>query len=91
MEQIIEADANGRIVLSPEIVATIKPHARFTLEQQNGEITLTPQEEVKPFWATATPEEWVADFRQWMARIRANSDNCPPLPEEALHRESMYD
>ncbi len=90
MEQIIEADANGTIVLSPEMIGTIKPHSRFTLEQENGKVILTPQEE-KPFWATATPEEWVADFRQWMARIRANNDNRGPLPDEALHRESMYD
>ncbi len=87
MEQIIEADANGVIVLSPDIVATIKPHARFTLEQQNGEITLTPQEEVKPFWMTATPEERAADLRQWALSHR----NGPNLPDEALRRESMYE
>ncbi len=90
MEQIIEADANGVIVLSPEIGATIKPHARYSLKEENGKMTLTLKEE-KPFWATATPEEWVANFRQWMTRIREESDDRPPLPEEALHRESMYD
>ncbi len=90
MEQIIEADANGVLVLSPEISAAIKPHARYALAEENGKMTLTLKEE-NPFWATATPEEWVADFRQWMARIRANSGNRAPLPDEALHRESMYD
>lgn len=90
MEQILEADANGVIVLSPETGAPIKPHARYALQEENGKMTLTPQEE-KPFWATATPDEWVANFRQWMARIREESDGRPPLPEEALHRESMYD
>ena len=91
MEQIIEADANGTIVLSPALVGAVKPHARFIIEQENGRVILTPEGEAKPFWATATSEEWVADFRRWMERIRANSDNRPPLPDEALHRESMYD
>lgn len=91
MEQIIEADANGTIVLSPALVGAVKPHARFIIEQENGRVILTPEDEAKPFWATATPEEWVADFRRWMEQIRASSDNRPPLPDEALHRESMYD
>lgn len=59
MEQIIEADANGVIVLSPEIVETLKPHARYLLEVENGDLRLKLKikDEVKPFWMTATPEE----------------------------------
>ena len=89
MEQIIEADANGVIVLSPEIGATIKPHARYSLEEENGDLKLRLKvtEEEKPFWMTATPEERAADFRQWVA---SHTDG-PNLPAEALRRESIYE
>ena len=93
MEQAfeIEADANGTLVLSSEMTGIAKPHARFIIERGNGQVTLTPKEEAKPFWATATPEERVADFRQWVANLRKQEPSQPPLPDEALRRENMYD
>lgn len=89
MEQIIEADANGVIVLSPDIVETIKPHARYSLEEENGNLRLKLKvaEEEKPFWMTATPEERAADFRKWVA---SHTDG-PNLPNEAFRRESIYE
>ena len=89
MEQIIEADVNGVIVLSPELGTTIKPHVRYSLEEENGDLKLKLKvtEEATPFWATATPEERVADFRQWVA---SHTDG-PNLPAEALRRESIYE
>ncbi|MBL8203870.1 MAG: hypothetical protein JNM09_06535 [Blastocatellia bacterium] len=89
MEQIIEADANGVIVLSPEIGAAIKPHARYVLEKENGDLRLKlkSKEEEKPFWMTATPEERAEDFRKWVA---SHTDG-PNLPNEAFRRESIYE
>ena len=89
MEQAfeVEADANGTLVLSSEITGIAKPHTRFIIERGNGQVTLTPKEEAKPFWATASPEERVADFRQWVA---SHTDG-PNLPAEALRRESIYE
>jgi hypothetical protein len=43
--------------------------------------------EPKPFWATATREEWEAAFDQWLASHDATR---PPLPEDALRRDSFY-
>ena len=93
MEQAfeVEADANGTLVLSSEITGIAKPHARFIIERGNGHVTLTPKEEVNPFWATATPEERAADFRQWIANLRKQVPPHSPLPDEALRRENMYD
>lgn len=89
MEQIIEADANGVIVLSPETNASIKPHARYALEEENGDLKLKRKlnEEEKPFWMTASTEEWVASFKQW---VESHTDG-PNLPNEAFRRESIYE
>ncbi len=89
MEQIveIEADANGILVLSPEMTGITKPHAHFIIERKNGQLTLTPKEESRPFWETATPAERAADLRQWALSHK----NGPNLPDEALRRENMYE
>jgi adenylate kinase len=91
MEQVIEMSADGIIQLPQEVVTRIKSPVHFVIEEEADELVLRLKKNEPPFWATATPEEWVANFRQWMARIRAESDGRPPLPDEALHRESMYD
>lgn len=43
--------------------------------------------EQKPFWATATTEEWLRAFNAWMD---SHDPTLPPLPDEALRRESFY-
>jgi hypothetical protein len=45
-------------------------------------------EEPRPFYATATPEEWERAFREWAASHDATT---PPIPLEALRRENMYE
>jgi hypothetical protein len=41
----------------------------------------------RPFYETATPEEWVQAFRAWVA---SHDTTQPPLPPEALTREHFY-
>jgi len=41
----------------------------------------------KPLWAVATLEEWEAAFDRWLT---SHDPTLPPLPEEALRRESFY-
>ena len=47
----------------------------------------TPVEE-KPFHETATPEEWSKAFLEW---ANSHDPNIPPLPLEAMSRESIYE
>ncbi|MGH9822754.1 MAG: FitA-like ribbon-helix-helix domain-containing protein [Blastocatellia bacterium] len=46
-----------------------------------------------PFWMTASKEEWLNRFNEWMNRHdrydRLGSD-LPPLSDEAISRESIY-
>ena len=50
--------------------------------------TLTEEKE-KPFYETATKEEWRAEFRKWMDSHKGK--NYPSIPDEALRRENMYE
>jgi hypothetical protein len=42
----------------------------------------------RPFYETASPEEWVRAFREWAASHKGTGT---PIPDEALRRENMYD
>jgi len=59
----------------------IKPYLDTMLEQ-----LLEPEE--RPFYETASPEEWVSAFREWVESHRGL--NLPPLSDEAISRESIY-
>jgi hypothetical protein len=46
------------------------------------------QIEERPFYETATPQEWVKAFHEW---VESHRDlNLPPLSDEAISRESIY-
>jgi hypothetical protein len=46
------------------------------------------RERPRPFYETASPEEWVRAFREWAA---SHKSTAPPIPLEALRRENMYE
>ncbi len=64
--------------LSPE---AIKPHLNTMLAQ------LVKSKE-RPFYETATPEEWVKAFREWTDSHRRNT---PLLSDYALSRAGIYE
>lgn len=43
----------------------------------------------RPFYETATPEEWLEEFTLWVDSHR--SRNYPLLSDEAIGRESIYE
>lgn len=43
--------------------------------------------EAHPFWATATSEEWLRAFDEWMD---SHDATLPPLSDAAVSRESFY-
>lgn len=74
LEARLEAEAARRGVDASD-------YARLILEER----LLSGQS--KPFWATASKEEWLRAFNQWMDNQDAT---LPPLPDEATRRESFY-
>jgi hypothetical protein len=87
MNPIVEVNEEGALYLPADVLEQVKPHRRFIVEVSNGTLVLRPKTQAKPFWATATPEEWVQSFRQWVASHKTG----PNLPQEALSRESIYE
>ena len=43
----------------------------------------------KPFYETATKEEWIDEFDQWLDSHKGK--NYPSIPDDALRREYMYE
>jgi hypothetical protein len=50
--------------------------------------TIKQEEKERPFYETATPEEWVKAFREWS---EGHSRDTPLLSEYALSRSGIYD
>jgi hypothetical protein len=66
------------------------PGRRFRLiELPDGEGQQEPAAERSlPFYETATADEWTTAFRLWAEGHRADR---PPLSEEAVSRDSIYE
>jgi hypothetical protein len=79
--------------IAPEIVQAIIAKATAHglsvndfLRQELG-LTNLVQPSERPFYETATPEEWVREFTKW---ADSHDPNTPVLPIEAVSRESIY-
>ena len=68
-------------------------HLKVIVEEQGTEETKsealeTDEAEAKPFWQTATPEEWSKAWREW---TDGHDPDTPVLSDEAMERESIYE
>ncbi len=54
----------------------------------NGEAAAPDAERTRPFYETASHEEWSRAFHEW---IESHPKDGPSLPDEALTRESFYE
>ncbi|MEH1998948.1 MAG: hypothetical protein V7L00_09405 [Nostoc sp.] len=68
--------------ISNRTPSEIKPYLNTMLEQ-----LVQPSRE-HPFDETATPQEWVAAFTEWVESHRGL--NLPSLSDEAISRSSIY-
>ena len=84
---ILETNATGELQI-PAGALGAGPGARFRLEHEGNAIRLIPEVK-RALWETLSPEERARTFLDWVARLPKRGS--PPLPAEALSRESMYD
>lgn len=86
MRYVVEVDEQGSMTVPPELQAVVRPHSRYLLEVQGDVLVLRPVAE-QPFWVAATPAQRKQAFLEWAAGHREG----PGLPDEALHRDVLYD
>jgi len=67
-----------------EIVAR---HGR-KLAGRQLKVIVEPDKKATPFYETASAEEWAQALRDWAA---SHSAHQPPLSEEAISRDSIYE
>lgn len=66
----------------------VGPYARGLLEKALA-LRLTPDREDRPFHETATSEEWLREFDDFLASFE--DVEVPDFPDEALRREHLYE
>jgi hypothetical protein len=91
MSHVVEADEQGAIVLSGEMLGS-KPHARYQVDVQGESVTLRPMPMVTypPNWHESTPQERVESFLRMVEEFEKLPQG-PSLSDEALRRENIYD
>jgi len=83
---VLETNDKGELHI-PAGVLGAGPHVRFRLEQEGEALRLVP--EAQRLWETASPEERVRAFRDWVARLPKRKG--PAIPAELLRREHLYE
>lgn len=78
----LEAITQVLVKITNRPVEQIKPHLDTMLEQ-----LVEPKE--RPFYETATPEEWVRALQEWSQSHRGW--NAPLLSDEAVSRRGIYE
>jgi hypothetical protein len=93
-------DDKGRVALPKEALSGLRPNSEFNVVREGSTLRLVPvpdqgvatveelQAQARRYWAETTPEQRAKDFLEWANQPRPAG---PPLPDEALHRESFYD
>ena len=77
----LEAIVQVLVKITNRTPSEIKPHLDTMLEQ-----LVEPEE--RPFYETATPQEWIRAFSEW---VESHRDlNLSLLSDEAISRESIY-
>jgi hypothetical protein len=87
------------IQIAPEVIQAIIAQATARglsvdeyLRQVHGVINGTPSPDsqalARPFYETATVEEWVREFTKW---AESHGPNTPGLTREDVSRERMYE
>ncbi len=70
MTQVIETDEAGRLVLPPELLGEVKPHARYTVEVTGARFVVEPEGSALVPGALS-PEEWKQGWDEFVKQVAA--------------------
>jgi hypothetical protein len=87
MSAILEVDERGNLQLPADVLPISKPHTRYVASVSGHQLVLAPADSEKPFWMTAAPGERTEDILRWAA----SHVDGPGLPDEATHRDGIYE
>ena len=87
MSAIFEVDERGNLQLPADVLPISKPHTRYMASTNGNQVVLMPADNEKSLWMTATGAERAGDILRWAG----NHTDGPGLPDEATHRESIYE
>lgn len=87
MSAILKVDEGGNLQLPADVLPVSKPHTRYVASCNGHQVVLAPADQEKPFWMAVPPAERAEDILRWAA---SHADG-PGLPQEAMHRESIYE
>jgi hypothetical protein len=88
MTYTLEISDQGGLQIPPELLPAGHTYTRYQLEIEGETLILRPQKS-EAFWITASPVQRAARFRDWAAQTKRPA--APPLSDEALSRETLYD
>lgn len=85
MGQTIESDVDGVLV----VPAGVLPPATRSRVEPHGDVVILRREPSRAdaWWASTTPEQRVAWFREWVSSLPPSA----ALPLEATRRDALYD
>jgi hypothetical protein len=87
MSAILEVDERGNLQLPADVLPISKPHTRYVASTNGHQVVLAPADDQKPFWTSASPAKRAEDILRWAA----DHTDGPGLPEEATHRDAIYE
>lgn len=87
MSNFLQTDQEGALHLPATVLGEVSANRRYRMERQGDLIILRP-EAPSAFWQQATPDQRIARWHEWAAN---HPHNSTPLPDAALHRDSIYD
>jgi len=89
MSAIIHIAPNGTIQLPPEILAHLQLNTPYAVRTENSKVVMEPAPVERHSNNHLSPEQRAKRFRQWVDSMPKREG--PPIPDEALRRENMYD
>jgi hypothetical protein len=87
-QHILEISQHGGLQIPSELLPQGKLYSHYRLEIDGDTLILRPQKS-DSFWATATPIQRSTRFQLWA--VETKRPVAPPLSDEALSRETIYD